>query len=62
MLQNIAKSMTYIINKSGGDFQQDSYLYKANGGIQWTPKHLWTSDRPQKQASDRAERLAVVLW
>ena len=32
--QNITKSMAYIMDKSGGDFQQGSYLYKPTGGIQ----------------------------
>ena len=35
-----------IINQSCGDFQQGGYLYKPTSGIQWTPEHLWTSDRP----------------
>ena len=48
--QNIAKSMAYIINQSCGDFQQGGYLHKPTSGIQWTPKHSWTFDRPQKQA------------
>ena len=52
--QNIAKSMVYIINQPYGDFQQGGYLYKPTSGIQWTPEHLWTSDRPQKQASAKA--------
>ena len=29
--------MLYIINESGGDFQQDGCLYKLTSGIQWTP-------------------------
>ena len=53
--QNIAKSMAYIINQSCGDFQQGGCLYKPTSGIQWTPKHLCTSDRPQKQASAKAD-------
>ena len=55
--QNIAKSMVYIINQSYGDFQQGGYLYKStsHGGIKWTPEHSWTSDRPQKQASAKAD-------
>ena len=53
--ENITKSMAYIINQSCGDFQQGGYLYKPTSGIQWTPKHAWTSDRPQKQASAKAD-------
>ena len=53
--QNIAKSMAYITNQSYGDFQQDGCLYKPTSGIQWTPEHSWTSDRPQKQASAKAD-------
>ena len=53
--QNIAKSMAYIINQPYGDFQQGGCLYKPTSGIQWTPEHSWTSDRPQKQASAKAD-------
>ena len=53
--QNIAKSMAYIINQSCDDFQQGGCLYEPTSDIQWTPKHLWTSDRPQKQASAKAD-------
>ena len=44
------------MNKSGGDFQHGGCLYKLTSGIQWTPKHSWTSDRPQKQASEKADQ------
>ena len=47
--------MAYIINQSYGDFQQGSCLYKPTSGIQWAPKHSWTPDRPQKQASEKAD-------
>ena len=47
--------MAYIINQSCGDFQQAGYLYKPNSGIQWTSEHSWTSDRPQEQASAKAD-------
>ena len=53
--QNIAKSMAYIINQLCGDFQQGGCLYKPTSDIQWTPEHSWTSDRPQKQASAKAD-------
>ena len=56
MSQNIDKSMAYIINKSGGDSQQGGCLYKPTSGIQCTPEHLWTSDKPQKQASEKADQ------
>ena len=58
--QNIAKSMAYIINQSYGDFQQGGYLYKPTSSIPWTPKHSWTSDRPQKQASAKADQSTLV--
>ena len=58
--------MVYIINKLYGDFQQGGCPYKPTSGIQWTPEHSWTSDRPQKQASAKADLstliLAVVYW
>ena len=57
MLQNIAKSKAYIMNESGGDFQQGGCLYKPTSDTQWTPEHSWTSDRPQKQASEKADQL-----
>ena len=44
------------MNESGGDFQQGGFMYKPTSGIQWTPKHQWTSDRPQKQASEKADQ------
>ena len=56
MTQNIDKSMAHIMNKSVGDFQQGGYLYKPTSGIQWTLKHLWTSDKLQKQASEKANQ------
>ena len=42
------------MNESGGDFQQGNSLYKLTSGIQWTLEYLWTSDRPQKQTSEKA--------
>ena len=42
------------MNESGGDFQQGGCLYKPTSGTQ-TPEHLWMSDRPQKQASEKAD-------
>ena len=45
----------WSISSSSGDFQQGGYLYKPTSGFQWTPEHLWTSDRPQKQASAKAD-------
>ena len=44
------------MNESGGDFQQGGCLYKPTSGTQWTPKHSWTSDRPQNQASEKADQ------
>ena len=48
--------MAYIMNESGGDFQQGGYLYKPINDIQWTPEYLWTSDKPQKQTSRKADQ------
>ena len=53
--QCIAKSMAYIINQLCGDFQQAGCLYVPISGIQWTPEHSRTSDRPQKQTSAKAD-------
>ena len=63
--------MVYIMNKSGGDSQQGGCLYKPTSGIQRTPKHSWTSERPQKQAADQSTfgsgvwyliSLLIELW
>ena len=59
------KSMVYIMNKSGGDYQQGGCLYKLTSDIQWwTPEYSWMSDRPKKQASEKltSQLLAAVLW
>ena len=48
--------MSYIINELDGNFQQGGCLYKPTSGSQWTPKQLWTSDRTQKQASEKADQ------
>ena len=48
--------MAYIIKESGGDFQQGGCPYKPISNIQWTSEHSWTSDRPQKQASEKANQ------
>ena len=53
--------MVYTIEQTCGDFQQGGCLYKPNSGSQWTPEHSKISDRPQKQASAKAD-LAVVYW
>ena len=42
--------MAYIIDQLDGDFQ------KPTSGIQWTPKHSFTSDRPQRQASTKPDQ------
>ena len=49
--------MAYIIIQLYGNFQQGGCLYKPTSGIQWTPEHLWMSERPQKQASATADQL-----
>ena len=46
--------MIYIMNELGDDFQQGGCVYKVTSSIQGTPEHLWVSDRPQKQASEKA--------
>ena len=33
------KSMAYIMDQLGGDFQQGSCLYKPTSGIQWISEH-----------------------
>ena len=53
---NISKIMAYIMNESGEDFYQGDCLYKPTNAIQQTPKHSWTSDRPQKQASENVAK------
>ena len=45
----------YIINQMWDGFQQGGCLYMPTSGSQWTPKHSWTSDRPQKQASAKTD-------
>ena len=52
----VAKSMAYIINESGGEFQQGGYLYKSASRIHWTAGHSWTSDRPQKHILEKADQ------
>ena len=47
--------MAYIMNESAGYFQKGGCLYKPTSGIQWTSEHLWTSDRPQKLALEKAD-------
>ena len=59
--------MAYIIIQYCGDFQQGGCLYKPTSGFQWTPEHLWTSDRPQKhivkpQQKQTCQHLVVVYW
>ena len=48
--------MAYIMYESGGEFQQGGSLYKPTSGIQWTSEHSLTSDRPQKQASEKSDQ------
>ena len=47
--------MAYIIDQLCDDFQQGGCKYKPTSGIKWTPKHSWTFDRPQKQASAKPD-------
>ena len=55
MSQNIATPMVYLINELVGDLQQGGCLYKPTSYTQWTPEHLWMSDRPQKQTLEKAD-------
>ena len=48
--------MAYIIDQLDGDFQKGGCLYKPTSGIQWTPEHSFTSDRPQRQASTKPDQ------
>ena len=52
---NFHKTVAYVVNQSCGNFQQGVWLCKLTSGIQWTPEHSWTSDRPQKQASTKTD-------
>ena len=58
MSQNIAKFMAYVINVSGGDFQQDEYLYKQINGNQWVPS---TCELKASETSLRESR-PVNFW
>ena len=42
------------MDKPAGDFQRGGSLFMPTSDIQRTPKHSWTSDRHQKQASAKA--------
>ena len=57
-ITKIDKSMAYIINESGGDFQKDGCLSKPISGIQWIPELSRLSDRPQKQSLEKAGQLS----
>ena len=48
--------IAYIINEWYGDFKQGDCLYKQTSSIQWAPEFLWMSNRPQKQASEKADQ------
>ena len=37
--------MAYMMNQLCSDFQQGGFLYNPTSGIQWTPEHLWMSDK-----------------
>ena len=60
MSQNIDKSMAYIMNDSGGDFQQDGCLYKPTSGIQWTPKHFLDIWQTTETSLRKADQLTFV--
>ena len=47
--------MAYIMDQLAGGFQQGGCLYKPTSGIQWTLRHSWMFDRPQKHASAKAD-------
>ena len=47
--------MAYIIDQSGGDFKQGGFLHKPTSGNQWTFEYSWSSERPHKQASTKAD-------
>ena len=44
--------MTYIVNEFSGDFQQGGCLSKPT-----SENDQWTSDKPQKQASEKAHHV-----
>ena len=45
--------MAYIMNESGGDFQQVATYTSQPVAFS---EHSWTSDWPQKQASEKADQ------
>ena len=53
--------MAYIIDQSCDDFQQGGCLYEPTSGSQWTPDHLWISERPQKEASAKADSSNLIF-
>ena len=52
---------SYIINKSGSDFQQGGCLYKATSSILWI-MDLQMSDMPQNNPQDKlSSQLLTIL-
>ena len=55
--------MTYMVNEFSGDFQQGGSLSKPTSeNDQWTSEYSWTSDKPQKQASEKAHHVNYWQW
>ena len=52
--QKAAKSMAKLISQLCGELQLAVCLSRGDGAIERRPKHLWTSDKPQKQATAKA--------
>ena len=48
--------MAYIMNGSGDDLQQGGCLCKPTSGTQCTPENSLTSDRSQKQDSEKVDQ------
>ena len=61
MLQNIVKSMVYIMNELGGDFKLGGYLYRPTNGILWDFQIL-VIIREISETSLIKSRLVNFLW
>ena len=55
------KSLAKLISQSCGELYLAICLSRGYGAIWRQPEHLWTSDKPQKQATAKAARQLSVL-
>ena len=58
-LQNVAKSIPDINIHLARRFQPVGYLSARTRAIWRAPAHSWAPDRPQKQATGKADRRGV---